>query len=86
METKVLKINVAQRVLGTNNSKLLEKIKNLLDEEAVFAYDSQGKPITESDYKKDLDKINADIDSGKAKLYSTEEVRQYIANENKLEL
>lgn len=44
MKTEALKINVAQRILSMSDEGLLQKIKNLLDKENVFAYDLEGNP------------------------------------------
>jgi len=55
MKTETLKINVAQRILSISETRLLQKIRDLLDKENVFAYDANGNPITESDYVKSLD-------------------------------
>ena len=84
MKTETLKINVAQRILSISDTRLLQKIQNLLDRENVFAYDAHGNPITESDYIKSLDQINTEIDNGTAELYSTNEVLRQIADDNKL--
>jgi tRNA A37 N6-isopentenylltransferase MiaA len=86
MKTEALKINVAQRILSISDDGLLQKIKNLLDKENVFAYDSDGNPITGSDYIKNLDAINEEIDTKKAKLYSTNDVLRRVADDNKLAL
>lgn len=86
MKTEALKINVAQRILSISNKELLQKIKNLLDKENVFAYDANGDPITGSDYIEDLDAINKEIDGKTAKLYATDEVLRRVADDNKLTL
>lgn len=86
MKTEALKINVAQRILSISNKELLQKIKNLLDKENVFAYDANGNPITGSDYIEDLDAINKEIDGKTAKLYATDEVLRRVADDNKLAL
>ncbi|RXJ52616.1 hypothetical protein [Gelidibacter gilvus] len=86
MKTEALKINVAQRILSISDKELLQKIKNLLDKENVFSYDAEGNPITGSDYIKDLDAINKEIDGQTAKLYTTDEVLRRVADDNKLAL
>lgn len=84
MKTETLKINVAQRILSLSDDRILQKIKKILDKENVFGYDAEGNPVTEKDYRKSLDKINADIDNGTAKLFTTDEVRKRIADDNRL--
>ena len=81
MKIEALKINVAQRILSISDNRLLEKIKDLLDKENVFAYDKDGNPITESDYIKDLDGINDEIDSKTAKLYTTNDVLRCVSDD-----
>ena len=86
MKTEALKINVAQRILSISDKRLLQKIKNLLDKENVFAYDMNGNPITENDYVKSLHAINDEIDAKTADLHSTTDVLKRIADDNKLAL
>lgn len=86
MKTEALKINVAQRILSMSDEGLLQKIKNLLDKENVFAYDLEGNPITENDYIQNLDAINKEIDAKSAKLYTTNDVLRRVADDNKLAL
>lgn len=86
MKTEALKINVAQRILSISNKELLQKIKNLLDKENVFAYDVDGNPITEKDYIRSLDAMNDEIDAETAELHTTHDVLKRIADDNKLAL
>lgn len=86
MKTEALKINVAQRILSISDKRLLQKIKNLLDKENIFAYDMDGNPITENDYIKNLDVINDEIDTGIADLHTNIDVIKRIADDNKLAL
>lgn len=55
----------------------------MLDKENGFGYDAEGNPITDKDYKKGLDKINAEIDNGTAQLFNTDEVRKRMADDNR---
>ena len=47
-------------------------------------YNQNGMPISELEYIADINKINADIDSGTAELFTTTQVRKNIADENSL--
>lgn len=85
MKTETLKINVAQRILGISDDRILQKIKKLLDKENIFGYDAEGNPVKEKDYIKSLDKINAEIDNGTAKLSTTDKVKKRIMDGNHLE-
>lgn len=86
MTIETLKINLAQRILSISNKELLEKLKDFLDKENVFAYDVNGHPVSEHDYIKDLEAINAEIDTEIADLQATADVLKPIADENKLAL
>ena len=86
MKTEALKINVAQRILALSNREVLEKVKDLLDKENVFAYDVNGYPVTEHDYIKDIDALNVEIDTNVAVLKTTIEVLKPIADDNKMAL
>ncbi|WP_027127495.1 hypothetical protein [Gelidibacter mesophilus] len=86
METEILKIAVAQRILGLSNRQVLEKVKDLLDKENVFAYDVNGLPISEHDYIEDLNALNVEIDTKEASLKTTFDVLKPIADDNKLAL
>jgi len=54
------------------------KIKN------VVGYNAKRVPVTESDYIADLDKINKEIDNETAELFTSDEVRKKIIDENNL--
>lgn len=70
---------MAQRILSISDKDLLQKIKDQLDKENVFAYDADGNPITGNDYIQKLDGINDGIDAKTAKLYATNDVlRSFI--------
>lgn len=50
----------------------------------IVGYDAKGKSISESEYIEDLEKINKEIDNGTAKLFTSDEVRKRIIDENNL--
>ena len=76
MNTESLKISLTQRILGINDFSFLEKIDQFLKGENIIGYDSDGKSITEEEYKADLDRINYGIDNGTAQLLSSKEVKK----------
>ncbi len=85
MDTQALKISLAQKILSLTDARLLEKLKNLIEKENIVGYEADGTPITESKYMEEIDKLMRDIDSGKEKLYSTDEVLKIIVDENSLD-
>lgn len=83
MSTETLKISLAQKILSISNNGLLEKIKAIIEKENIVGY-VNGKPITESQYKNEMDVINMEIDNATAKLFTSSEVKKNILNENNL--
>lgn len=84
MSTETLKIALAQKILGISDNSLLEKLKTFIEPENIVGYDAKGNPIYESEYIKEMDKINKEIDNGTAVLYTTEEVRKRIIDGHNL--
>ena len=84
MNTESLKISLTQRILSINDISFLKKIDQFLIGTNIVGYDSSEKPITEEEYRADLDRINNEIDNGTAKLFSSKEVKNKIINENNL--
>jgi len=84
MSTETLKISLVQRILNTGNTNVLQKINELLDKENIIGYDLKGNPITDKDFIKELDQINAEIDNGTAALYSHDQVKKRFTDANKL--
>jgi len=56
----------------------------VLNKNKIMGYDAKGKPITESNYIEGLDIINKEIDNGTAKVFTSNEVRKKIIDENNL--
>lgn len=49
-----------------------------------FIYDADGNPISKHDYIKNLTVLNVSIDNGTAELYTTNDVLNSIAENQKL--
>ena len=84
MNAESLKINLTQRILSINDLSVLEKIDQFLSVNNIIGYDSNGQPISEEEYRADLDIINNDIDNGNAQLFSPKEVKRRIIDANNL--
>ncbi len=82
MDIKRLKISLVQKILSTNDIKLLEKHKSILEKENIIGYDAKGNPVTESQYITEMDNILFEIDNGTANLFTTGEVINQIEFEN----
>jgi len=85
MDTKALKISLAQKILNITDNKLLEKLKNIIEKENIIGFDGEGKPITESQYIKEMDELLQNIKTGNEKLYSTAEIIKKITDEFNLD-
>ena len=85
MSTETLKISLAQKILGISDNNLLEKLKAIIEKENIIGYDTNGNPISESQYIEEMNLLINDIDNGTAELYTTEEVKKSIIDENNLE-
>jgi len=84
VKTEKLKISLAQRILSLADNSILEKINKLLNQQNIVAYNFNGNPIIERDYISDLKKINKEIDDKSAIVFSSEELRKKIIDENNL--
>ena len=84
MNTESLKISLTQRILSINDISFLKKIDQFLSGKNIIGYDSNGKPITEMEYKADLDRINNEIDNNTTQLFTSKEVKKRIIDANNL--
>lgn len=78
MLSEKLKINLTQRILNVNDTKILKKIAALLDNENVVGYDMEGNPISEKEYAADIHESLHLLKEGKLETYSSEEVKKRI--------
>jgi len=85
MDTQALKISLAQKILSLTDTNLLEKLKNLIERENIVGYDGYGNPITESQYIKEMDELMKNIEEGKERLYTTDEVIKMLTDEFNLD-
>ena len=84
MNTESLKIVLAQRILSLSDDSVLQEVDRLLNKANVIGYDVTGKPVTEFEYKVELDQINEEINRDEALLFTSEEVRKRIVDGNSL--
>jgi hypothetical protein len=84
MNTESLKIVLAQRILSISDDSVLQEVDRLLNKVNVIGYDVTGKPVTEFEYKAELDQINEEINRNEALLFTSEEVRKRIVDGNSL--
>ncbi|WP_209390730.1 hypothetical protein [Chryseobacterium sp. RR2-3-20] len=84
MSTETLQINLAQKIFSIWDEKLLQKINNLINSDIV-GYTTDGKPLTAEQYRKEIDLAIEELESGKDKGLTTDEVRKNIMNAFNLE-
>ncbi len=70
MDLKTAKINVMQKIMNVSKASLLDKISNILDEEMVVGYTTDGQPLTKNQYDERLLVAEKQIESGD---YTTQE-------------
>ena len=64
MGIKETKLDLMQKLMTINDSKLLKKVEKLLEEELIVGYTTDGKSLTISEYNKRLEIAEAQINSG----------------------
>ncbi len=83
MSTETLQISLAQKIFTIWDENLLQRINNFINTDIV-AYDN-GKPLTAEQYKKEIDLAIDEMESGKDKGLTPEEVYKNISNAYNLE-
>ena len=78
MVSNQLKINLTQRILNVNDTKILKKIAKLLDNENVIGYDENGNPISQKEFVTDIHLAINQLNEGKLETYTSEEVKNKI--------
>ena len=73
MSVEARKLELFQKLLKVREESLLKKVEDLLDEELIVAYTTDGVPLTIHALEKELKSGEEDIKSGR--VYTTEEVR-----------
>jgi len=64
MDLKTAKINVMQKIMTVSKASLLDKINNILDEEMIVGYTTDGKPLTKNQYNERFLVAEKQIESG----------------------
>ena len=64
MDLKTAKINVMQKIMTVSKASLLDKISNILDEEMIVGYTTDGKPLTKNQYNERFLFAEKQIESG----------------------
>jgi hypothetical protein len=64
MALQTAKINVMQKIMNVSKASLLDKISNILHEEMVVGYTTDGQPLTKNQYNERLLVAEKQIESG----------------------
>ena len=64
MDLKTAKINVMQKIMSVSKASLLDKISNILDDEMIVGYTTDGKPLTKNQYNERFLVAEKQIESG----------------------
>ena len=64
MDLQKAKINVLQKIMNVSKASLLDKISNILDEEMIVGYTTDGKQLTRQQYDKRLLIAEKQIEAG----------------------
>jgi len=64
MDIQSMKITLVQKLLATSKESLLVKISEILDQEMVVGYTTDGKPLTLENYNKRLEVAEEQIKYG----------------------
>jgi hypothetical protein len=64
MDLQTAKINVMQKIMNVSKASLLDKISDILDEEMVVGYTTDGQPLTKNQYNERLLVAEKQIESG----------------------
>lgn len=64
MNLETTKINLMQKIMNVSEVSLLDKISNLLDEEMIVGFTTDGKPLTKDQYNERLLEAEKQIKAG----------------------
>lgn len=78
MNTEALKISLAQQILSLSDEFVLKKIDELLNEETIVGYETDGTAVTKQQFIEEMEEVDRQIKAGTLKTYSTAEVRERI--------
>lgn len=78
MDLQSAKIKVMKKIMNVSKASLLEKISNILDEEMIVGYTTDGKPLTLQEYNERLLISEKQIESGD--YISQDELEKEIEN------
>jgi hypothetical protein len=64
MDLQTAKISVMQKIMNVSKASLLDKISDILDEEMVVGYTTDGQSLTKNQYNERLLVAEKQIESG----------------------
>ncbi len=85
MNTVEIQNDIIRRVLNITDIDVLTKIANTIYPYKTIAYDSKGQPLTAEQYKNEVDTVIYEMETGKDKGKTTDEVLKNITDAYNLE-
>ncbi len=85
MTTTEIQNSLIRQILSINNIDVLNKIKRALKDTEVVAYDSKGQPLTAEQYKTEISQTITEMETGKDKGKTTDEILKSISDAYNLE-
>lgn len=64
MNIEITKIDLAKKLFNINKESVLKQLKAILDKEEVIAYTTDGKPLTRTEYIKEVKTAEKEIENG----------------------
>lgn len=64
MDLQATKLDVVQKILMVQKASLLDRIKDILDEEMIVGYSTNGSPLTKKMYLEELQDAKKQIIEG----------------------
>ncbi|PIE50365.1 MAG: hypothetical protein CSA38_04000 [Flavobacteriales bacterium] len=85
MTTTEIQNSLIRQILSINNIDVLNKIKRALKDTQAVAYDTKGQPLTAEQYTKEISETITEMETGKDKGKTTDEILKNISDAYHLE-
>ncbi|MCG2591124.1 hypothetical protein [Rhodohalobacter sulfatireducens] len=80
MDTKSdRKLDITKKILDVEDDSVLSKIEEILAETETVAYTTNGESLNRDQYKKRIEDISKEVQSG-GKNFTSDEVQDYVKN------
>ena len=66
MDLQAEKLNLIQKLMGISQASLLDKVNQLIDNEMIVGYTTDGEPLTKNAYNERLANAERQIENGES--------------------